>query len=47
MTDKKIKSKEILSKLIELENKKPTLVEYMKGLIDGIILSSNVENERQ
>lgn len=47
MTEKKNKSKDILLKLIELENKNPTLVEYMKGLIDGIILSINVENEKK
>lgn len=44
MTEKELKSKDILLKLTELENKKPTLVEYLKGLIDGIILSDNLEN---
>lgn len=47
MTEKKTKSQETLTKLIELENKKPKLVEYVKGIIDGIILSTNEENDKQ
>ena len=43
MSEKETKSKEILLKLTELENKKPTLIQYITGLIDGIILSDSSE----
>lgn len=47
MTEKELKAKDILLKLTELENKKPTLVEYLKGVIDGIILSNNIESDKK
>ena len=35
------RAKEIISKLIELENKNPDKIVYVSGLIDGLILNSN------